>query len=155
MRTPLTKRRYGVRIVAGFEAGKGVLVLIAGFGLLGVVHRSLREIAEALIRHLHLNPASRSPRIFLDAAERLSDVHLWVLAVLAFAYAGLRLVEAYGLWRHRRWAEWVAVGSGAIYVPFEVWELARGVTWLRLATFGGNLAIVAYMAYTLWRERHE
>jgi uncharacterized membrane protein (DUF2068 family) len=149
------KSHYGVRVVAAFEAAKGVLVLLAGFGLLGVVHRSARELAEELIRHLHLNPASRSPRIFLDAAERFSDIHLWMLAALAFAYAALRLVEAYGLWRVRRWAEWVAVGSGAIYLPFEVWELTRGVSWLKLCTFGANAAIVAYMAYALWQERRE
>lgn len=146
-------RHYGVRVVAAFEAAKGALVLVAGFGLLAVVHRDMRTIAEELIRHLHLNPASRSPRIFLDAAERFSDVHLWLLAALAFAYAGLRLVEAYGLWRARRWAEWVAVGSGTIYLPFEVYELAHGVSWLKLCTFGGNVAIVVYMAYALWQSR--
>ena len=144
---------HGVRVVAAFEAAKGLLVLGAGFGLLTIVHKDVRSVAEELIRHLHLNPASRSPRIFLDAAGRLSDAHLWLLAVLAFAYAGLRLVEAYGLWRARRWAEWIAVGSGAIYLPFEAYELARGISWLRACTFVGNLAIVAYIAYTLWHSR--
>src|SRR5206468_11757911 len=94
----------GVRVVAAFEAAKGVLVLFAGCGLLTLLRKDVSSVAEELIRHLHLNPASRTPRIFLDAAERLSDTHLWLLAVLAFVYAGLRLVEAYGLWRARRWA---------------------------------------------------
>jgi len=140
---------YGVRVVAAFEAAKGVLVLGAGFGLLTFLHHDLRSVADELIRHLHLNPASRSPRIFLDAVERFEDVRLWMLAAMAFLYATLRLVEAYGLWRVRRWAEWVAVGSGAIYFPFEIWELAHGVSWLKLCTFVGNLAIVAYMAWKL------
>ena len=143
----------GVRIVAAFEAAKGLLVLGAGFGLLTVVHKDVRSVAEELIRHLHLNPASRSPRIFLDAAERFSDARLWLLAVLAFAYAGLRLVEAYGLWRARRWAEWIAVASGAIYMPFEIYELTHGISLLRVGTFVGNIVIVAYMAYALWTSR--
>ncbi len=153
--TPSTRRRRairaapGVRVVAAFEATKGLLVLAAGFGLLAVVHRDLRAIAERLLAHLHLNPASRYPRIFLDAADRLSDARLWALATFAFAYAALRLVEAYGLWRMRRWAEWLAVASGAIYLPFEIYELAHGVTWLRAATFTLNVVVIAYMAFML------
>jgi uncharacterized membrane protein (DUF2068 family) len=151
-RNPMQKH-FGVRIVAAFEAAKGLLVLAAGFGLLSVVHKDVRSVAEELVGHLHLNPASRSPRIFLDAAERFSDVRLWLLALFAFAYAALRLVEAYGLWRMRRWAEWVAVASGGIYLPFEIYELAHGASWLKASTFAGNLAIVAYMAYALRASR--
>jgi len=142
-----------VRTVAVFEALKGALVLVAGCGLLSVMHRDMRSVAEELVAHLHLNPAKHAPRIFLDAIDRLPDVRLSVLAVFAFAYAAMRLVEAYGLWRVRRWAEWLAVASGAIYLPFEVYELMRGVTWLRLATFTVNLAIVGLMAYTLYMQR--
>jgi uncharacterized membrane protein (DUF2068 family) len=70
------QKHHGVRVVAVFEAGKGLLVLAAGFGLLSVVHEDLYFVAVELVRHLHLNPANRSPRIFLDAAERMSDVRL-------------------------------------------------------------------------------
>lgn len=144
---------HGVRVVAAFEAAKGLLVLAAGFGLLSVVHKDVETVVDELVRHLHLNAANRSPRIFLDAAERFSDVRLWVLAVLAFAYATLRLVEAYGLWQARRWAEWVAVASGAIYLPFELYELAHGASWLKASTLAGNVAIVVYMAYALRESR--
>ena len=143
----------GVRTVAVFEALKGGLVLAAGCGLLRYMHRDVRSVADELLLHLHLNPANRMPHIFLDAVERLPDVRLSVLALLAFVYATLRLAEAYGLWRMRRWAEWLAVASGAIYVPFEIYELAKGVTWLRLTTFSVNLAIVLTMAYALGTER--
>ncbi len=136
-------------MIAVFEAAKGALVLAAGFGLLTFLHKDMRVVAVELLAHLHLNPASRYPRIFLDAADRLSDARLWALATFAFAYAALRLVEAYGLWRMRRWAEWLAVASGAIYLPFEVYELAHGVTWLRAATFALNVVVIAYMAFML------
>jgi uncharacterized membrane protein (DUF2068 family) len=145
--------RNGLRVVAAFEAAKGLLVLAAGFGLLSVLHKDVATVAEELVRHLHLNAASRTPRIFLDAMERLSDVRLWVLAVLAFAYATLRLIEAYGLWRRRRWAEWVAVASGGIYLPFEIYELARGPSWLKASTFAANVVIVLYMTYALRESR--
>lgn len=137
-----------------FEALKGLLVLVVGFGLLSVVNQDLEQLAEELVGHFHLNPASRYPRIFLEVAIRFSDLRLWLLASLAFAYASVRLAEAYGLWRGRRWAEWLAVASGTIYVPIEIYELFTGLSWLKVATLTANLAIVAYMSRVL-RQSHQ
>jgi uncharacterized membrane protein (DUF2068 family) len=148
-------RTSGIRVIAALEAAKGLVVLIAGLGLLRFVHQDLEMLAEDLVRHFHLNPASRYPRIFLELADRLADVRLWLLALMAFAYASLRLVEAYGLWLHRRWAEWLAVASGALYVPIEIYELFKGLTPMKVATLALNVAIVAYMGWTLWAARRD
>ena len=142
----------GERVVAAFEAAKGLLVLLVGFGLLTVVDQDTQQLAEELIRTLHLNPAKRLPRIFLDAAERHADLRLWTLAAFAFAYAMLRLAEAFGLWFGKRWAEWFAVASGALYIPLEAYALWERATWVRALTLTANVAIVAYVALTLWRR---
>lgn len=142
----------GVRIVAVFEAAKGALVLAAGFGLLAAFHAGLGAAAEELVEAFHLNPASRYPRIFIQAAESVGDGRLWLLAAGAMAYALVRFVEAYGLWRARRWAEWFAVASGGLYIPVELYELARGVSWARVLLLAVNVAIVAYMAIVLRRS---
>lgn len=151
----MTNRVKGLRVVAAFEATKGLIVLIAGFGVLALVHQDLQRLAEELVAHTHLNPASRYPRIFIDLAGRAADMRLWLLATFAFAYAALRLAEAFGLWNGRRWAEWLAVASGGIYVPAEIYELARGPSALNAATLAVNVGIVAYMAWTLWMEHRE
>ena len=95
---PLIYSTKGERLIAVFEAAKGTIVLLVGFGLLAVVHQDAQSVAEELVYTLHLNPAKRYPHIFLEAAERYSDVRLWLLAALAFGYVALRLAEAYGLW---------------------------------------------------------
>ena len=143
----------GVRVVAAFEAVKGGLVLLAGFGLLALVHHDLQSMAERLVECFHLNPASRYPRVFVRAASALTDTRLWLLAVGAAAYAAMRFVEAYGLWRQRRWAVWIAMVSGGVYVPIEVYELAQGVTWPRLAMLITNAAIVVYTGHAFSRSR--
>ena len=135
----------GLRAVATLEATKGAVVLLAGFGLLEVVHLGAQQIAEEVVRNFHLNPANRYPRIFLHLAEKLTPSNLWALAFGAAAYSALRFTEAYGLWRQRRWAEWLSVVSGIIYIPFEILELFRGVTWVRLALLALNLIIVSYL----------
>lgn len=143
----------GVRVVALFEATKGLLVLLAGCGLLALLDRDAQAMAEELVRHFHLNPASRYPRIFLQLTTDLSNGRLWMFASIAFMYATVRLAEAYGLWMQRRWAEWVAVASGSIYLPIEVYELLSGVSWIKVGTLAVNLVIVVYMAYALRQQR--
>lgn len=143
------RSRIGVRIVAAFEAAKGLLVLLAGFGLLSLVHQNAQQVAEDIVRHFHLNPASHYPRIFLQVAGNLSDSQLWLMAGFALAYASIRSIEAYGLWRERRWAEWLAVVSGGIYVPIEVYELLSGVSWIKVCALVVNIRIVVYMTSVL------
>ena len=140
-----------MRAVALFEALKGAIVLVAGFGLTRLVHRDVEHAAEALIDRLHLDAAKKFPHIFLQLAANISDAQLWGLAALALAYALLRFAEAYGLWFQRRWAQWLAAVSGAIYVPVEIYELSRGVSWIKVGALVLNAAVVTYMCYTLWR----
>ena len=154
MRLPAAIARHGgLRAIAVFEAAKGVLVLGLGFGVLTALGKGAEEVAEELVLGLHLNPASRLPKLFIDAASAASTLQIWMLAGLALSYAVLRFAEAYGLWHARRWAEWIAVASGAIYLPVEIYELARHVSWLKVGTLLANLAIIAYMAALLLRAR--
>src|SRR3984893_15836726 len=143
----------GLRVIAVFEALKGVLVLSAGLGLLSLVHHDLQAAAERLVRHSHLNPAHHYPRIFIEAASHTDDSRLRSLAALAFLYAAVRLIEAYGLWRVRVWAEWFAIIAGSLFLPVEVYEMFRRATWMRGVVFLTNLFIVAYLVYVLRSTR--
>ena len=147
------KLSQGMRAVATLEAVKGLVVVLAGCGLFALLHHDLQRAAEELVRHTHLNPASRLPRIFLAYADHLDNTHLMQLALGAFAYAAVRLVEAYGLWHERAWGEIVAAASGAIYVPFELAELLRRPRLLSMALLLVNVSIVVFMLYGLRRRR--
>jgi len=142
-------RDRGLRVVAVFEGAKGGLVLVTGFGLLAFIHRDLHSAAEEIVRHLHLNPARHYPRIFLDAASRVTDTQLWLLAFSAFLYAVIRFIEAFGLWRRKLWAAWFGVLSGGVYLPVELYEVVHRLSWARLAVLSVNLAIVAYLGYAI------
>lgn len=136
----------GVRSVAIFEGAKGLIVLAAGFGLLSLLHRDIDAVAESVIRHLHLNPAHRYPGIFIHAATRM-DGRLGLLAAGAFSYALFRLVEAYGLWHERPWAEWLAIVSAGLYLPVEVYELWRHLSVVGALVTAGNVGLVAGLLY--------
>jgi len=143
----------GLRTIALLEAAKGGIVLIIGFGLLSFLGRDADAFAEHLVNRLHLNPAHHYPHVFIQAMAEVTDSKLWLLAGLAALYSFVRFAEAYGLWNHRRWAEWLAALSGAIYVPAEIYEIAHHASWLKIGALVIHLAIVAYMVWLLTENR--
>jgi uncharacterized membrane protein (DUF2068 family) len=161
MRQPATKpdphrrRRRMLRAVAAFEFFKGSFVVLMGLCALALVHRDVWLYAESLLALLHISTDRRSAQLFLDFADNVTDARLWAAARIAFTYAALRFTEAYGLWKGRTWAEWVALVSGALLLPLEVRELMRGLTVLRCALFIGNVAVVIYMLYVIRNNRRE
>lgn len=138
-----------LRVVAIFEAFKGILVLVAAGALYRLLHPDAQRVAEVLVRHFHLNPANRYPRIFLQAATHLSNVRLLVLSLGAMAYAAVRFAEAYGLWRGRTWARVLGLVGAAVYVPLELIELAKRISWAGSTVLLINLLILV----VLWRGR--
>ncbi len=151
-RMPYPEQR-AIRAVAYFEAFKGVLVIVAASGLAAFIHRDLPGLAATLIEHAHLNPAAHYPRIFIDAASRLQDTRLLLLAFGAAAYSMIRMVEAYGLFRERAWAEVFAAASGAVYMPIELYEWAAQPSWLRAGIFMVNAAVVGIMLMAIRRRQ--
>lgn len=138
-----------LRFIAALEAVKGALVLFVGIGLPGLTHHRTERLLEKIVRHFHLNPAHHAPRIFERLATKLDNTHLWVLAATAGGYALIRFAEAYGLWRQRRWAEWVGCVGAAAYVPVEVSHLIHHHSWITMWVLIVNVAIVVYLAACL------
>jgi len=148
-------QRHMLRAVAAFEFSKGIFVVVMGFCAIALVHKDAWLIAESLLALLHISTDRHYAQVFLDFADSVTDARLWAAAEIAFAYAALRFTEAYGLWKERTWAEWVAFVSGTLLLPFEVRELFRGITFWRCGLLIGNVAIVLYMLYVIHDNRRE
>lgn len=131
------------------EACKGILVLAVGLGIHTMAGHDLRHAAESLVRHLHLNPASEVPNSIIVAASSLTDSRLTLLALGALIYSMVRFIEAFGLWRGMLWTKWFALVSGAIYLPFEMYEVIKHSNSLSISVLLVNLLIVGYMVYVL------
>jgi uncharacterized membrane protein (DUF2068 family) len=152
---PHRHQRQMLRAVASFECTKGIFVVIMGLCALALVHKDVWLIAESLLALFHINTDRRSAQMFLDFADSVTDARLWAAARIAFAYAALRFTEAYGLWKERTWAEWVALVSGSLLLPLEIRELMRGITLWRVVLFVGNILVVLYMLYVILSNRRE
>lgn len=74
------------------------------------------------------------------------DKHtLTILGATAAAYCVLEGVEAVGLWRERRWAEYLTVIATSGFLPLEIHELIARVTVIRLLALIVNVAIVVWL----------
>lgn len=93
-------------------------------------------------------PQHDSNRGVVYDLQRLFAVNitnLYLAATAVAAYAALEGVEAVGLWRGRRWAEYLTFLATVVFVPYEVYELAKGFSALKVITLVVNVAIVAYL----------
>jgi uncharacterized membrane protein (DUF2068 family) len=75
----------------------------------------------------------------------ISIANLYVAGTAVAAYALLEGTEAVGLWLGRRWAEYLTFLATVIFVPYEIYELTKSVSALKVLALVINLAIVAYL----------
>ena len=142
-----------IHTVAIIEGGKGILVLALGLGLLQLLHKDVYRIAYEFILCVHLNPAQKYPTIFIDLAANVTDKKLWLFAGLASIYSAFRFVEGYGLWKEKRWAQWLALVSGTVYLPFEIYEICVKFSYIRVFALVANTVVVSIVAYVLIQKK--
>lgn len=139
-----------LRILAVERLVRAVLLGVAVWAVLAF-RQSQDSIQAAVARDL---PAFRSVGIHVDQLALVRDLQkaldeapgrLALIAALLAGYALLEVVEGIGLWLLKRWGEYFAVIATTIFLPLEVRELLRGITFTRAAAFVINAAAVVYL----------
>ncbi len=146
--------RRALRAVAAFEFLKGLAALAGVIGIIDLMHHDARRIAIGLIGHFGLNADSRYPSLLLHYADQLPGANVNMLAMLAAGYISVRWMEALGLWNDQAWGEWLGALSGGIYIPFEFIHLEHVPTMINAGVLLFNVAMVAFLAWRLWRRRN-
>lgn len=114
----------------------------------------LRSQAQAILDAVRTAAANTSQAntqgFLLRSLERVLSVKsqtLVVLMVTAGIYVVLEGVEAIGLWHERRWAEYLTAIATAGFLPFEVDELTKRITVVRVGALAVNVAILVWLVY--------
>ena len=143
----------GLRAIALFEASKGIVALAAVCGLLSLRHTDLHAVTDAFLLRHGIDPERHYTRLFIESVARATHHHGGQLAAVGSAYALIRLAEGYGLWRGKHWAEWFAVISAALYLPWEFMHFARHPRLFTAGVIVFNLALIIYLGKLLARQR--
>jgi uncharacterized membrane protein (DUF2068 family) len=135
----------GIRLIAAFRLLKGALLIAAGVGALSLLHKHVGDVVATWVRSLRVDPDNHLVHRLLVKLNVLSDHKLEALSAASFLYAALLIVEGVGLWRQRRWAEYLTVVATSVFIPVEIYEIVRQVTVIRVVILILNAAIVLYL----------
>lgn len=138
--------------IAVFKMVKGALLLFIGLGLLNLVHAEIATLFWHLIEALHLKTDSRLMHALVLKVDALQPHSVLVGGLVSLGYAGLLLVEGIGLWLERAWAAYLTVVSMSLLMPFELYEVMKQVSMVRIGVLLLNLVIVLYLASQLKRH---
>lgn len=135
-----------------FKLCKAIALLVAGIGILRLLHRDVASAVTHWVEQLRLDPDNYYIHRGLARVFRITPKQLKELSVGTFIYAGLYLTEGVGLVMRKHWAEYLTTISTALFIPLEVYEMYQRFTWPRLAFLVINVAIVWYLAARIKRH---
>lgn len=149
---PLERRDGVLKAIAAFKLVKALLLIGVGLGALKLLNAETAEKAERWVSVVAWRLGPQAAFAVQNKLARLQDSQLRVIGVVAFLYAGLFAVEGVGLWKSKRWAEYLTIIATSSFVPFEVYELIQQVSWQRVTTLGINLLVVGYLVWKVKRS---
>jgi uncharacterized membrane protein (DUF2068 family) len=149
--TPARKDRL-LPWIAAERAFRAVVLLAVGLVLVTHPHADWASEISRLAGHLGLDPKTDWFKRLIDKISKIKADQDVVFGLAALAYGALEGAEAYGLWKRRRWGEWLTVlATSLLFIP-EIWELTKSATLLKLGALFVNIVVVAYL---LWRLRRD
>ena len=138
--------------IAAERTIRGLLLVATGIYLLGHTGTDLGSLVNRLAQAIELDPHRPFIRHLVDKLGHLGRHTVTLFGVGAIAYGCLELVEGYGLFRRRRWAEWLTVIATALLIPLELYELVHRASVLKAAGLAVNVLIVIYLVRVVRRN---
>jgi len=93
-------------------------------------------------------PVNQSNHGVVHDLQRLFAVsltNLYLAGAAVAVYAALEGAETVGLWLGRRWAEYLTFLATVVFVPYEIDELTKSVSALKVLALVLNLAVAVYL----------
>jgi uncharacterized membrane protein (DUF2068 family) len=142
-----------LQLIALGKFAKSALLITLGLAALHLINPAaaerLQTWARDLFSHHRLPQAERLASMISSITPRRMEA----AGLVCFAYAALFLTEGTGLWLRKRWAEYLTTIATSSLIPFELYEITRNPTSLRILLLAINLAIVAYLIHCIRRDK--
>lgn len=135
----------GLVLIAAFKFAQALLFLAIGVGARRLLHQDVDDVLSALADHLRFNPESRFVNFVLDKASLLDDPMLRRIGLAAFCYAALGIAEGIGLYFEKMWGEYLTLAITVSFLPWEIWEIVRRLTWIRAGLLTINILVFLYL----------
>ena len=121
-----------------------------GVGAIHLLHKDIDDEVMRLATALKFDPESRFVTLVLDKVDLIDAHRLRQISAATLGYSALALTEGVGLLLEKTWAEWFTIAITASFLPWEVFEIIRRFTWVKV---GITLLNVLVLLYLLWVQR--
>jgi uncharacterized membrane protein (DUF2068 family) len=148
----LRRHNQWLLLIAAFKFAQALLFIAIGVGARRLLHKDIADELYSLADHLHFNPEWRFVDFLLGKASLLNDPLLRRIGAAAFCYAGLGIAEGIGLYLEKMWGEFLTIIITASFLPWEIYEVYRRITWPRIALLIINILVFLYL-FKLITER--
>jgi uncharacterized membrane protein (DUF2068 family) len=138
--------------IAAYKLFKGLVLFAAGIGAVKLLHRDISFEVERWADLFRVDPNNHYIHRLLERFSIVDARKLKEFSVGTFIYSALQLTEGTGLLLGKGWAKYLTIIATSIFIPLEVYELAKRVSSPKVAVLLINVAVVAYLANELWRS---
>jgi uncharacterized membrane protein (DUF2068 family) len=132
-------------LIAVYKLLYALLFLAIGLGAHRLLHKDIADQIDLLARHLRFNPESRLITFILEKASLINDPVLRRIGFFAYCYAAVTLIEGIGLYLEKAWGEFLTLAITASFLPFEIFEILRHITWIRVGLLTINILVFVYL----------
>lgn len=145
--SPSAHRRHNrlLVLIAAYKFFQALLFIAIGAGARHMLHRDVADDLATLADRLRFNPESRLVNFVLDKASLLNDPVLRRIGFIAFSYAAVSLAEGIGLYLEKAWGEFLTLAITASFLPWEIYEIFRRLTWVRMGLLTINVLVLLYL----------
>jgi len=102
-----------------------------------------------LALNLRIDPENHLVSLLLERADSLTPHRLRWIGAAVFFDAGLDFIEGTGLVLRKPWAEYFTLILTASFLPWELFEIIRHLTVMKIGLTILNVLVVLYLAYVL------
>ncbi|HEX4582513.1 MAG TPA: DUF2127 domain-containing protein [Acidobacteriaceae bacterium] len=136
--------------IGAFKVLEGLLLILLGLGIVRLLHRDIGDLLLHLATSMRIDPESHFVNLLLEKVQLLTPPKIRLISAGIFLKAGLDFVEGIGLALEKTWAEWLTIGLTASFLPWEIFELVKHFTWLKV---GITLLNVLVLLYLVWVQQ--
>ena len=124
----------------------GIVFTALSFGALSLVNKDMEVVTGHMVVLFNLDIEKDYVQNSVYWLTNIKDMTIVGISAGMLLLGSLNLIEAYGLHRRRRWAEWLTVIATSLFIPLELYEVIQEQTPFRIGALVINVAIVYYLA---------
>jgi uncharacterized membrane protein (DUF2068 family) len=136
--------------IGAFKILEGTFFVLLGLGVVRLLHRDIGDMLLRAAMSLRIDPESHFINLLLEKVQLLTLPKIRLISAGIFLKAGLDYLEGIGLVLEKTWAEWLTIGLTASFLPWEIFEIAKHFTWVKV---GITLLNVLVLLYLIWVQQ--